>query len=80
MTKEERLIRSYFDSIKDINQNKSIEVLPLTLIDMLLEYAEILNEATVKRSELIDFLAYTINENLVIKPSTYEDIVHEYLK
>ena len=36
MTKEEKIIREYFEEIEDINGNKTIEVLPLTLIDMLL--------------------------------------------
>jgi len=38
MTKEEKLIREYFEPIEDINGNETIEVLPLTLVDMLLEY------------------------------------------
>lgn len=46
MTREERLIRSYFDNIEDINQTKCIKVLPLTLVDMLLEFEDILNEET----------------------------------
>jgi hypothetical protein len=41
---------------------------------------KILNETTVKRSDLIDFLVFIINENLIVKPSTYEDIVNEYEK
>ena len=38
MTKEEKLIREYFEPIDNINGNETIEVLPLTLVDMLLEY------------------------------------------
>jgi hypothetical protein len=37
MNKKEKLIRQYFE-IDDINQSETIEVLPLTLVDMLLEY------------------------------------------
>ena len=37
MDKEEKLIREYF-KFDDINQTETISVLPLTLIDMLLEY------------------------------------------
>ena len=44
MTKEEKLIREYFEPIEDINGNETIEVLPLTLVDMLLEYeSKVLN-------------------------------------
>lgn len=40
MEKEEKLIREYFE-FKDINQSEAIEVLPLTLVDILLEYEDI---------------------------------------
>ena len=39
MTKEEKLILEYFE-IKNINQSEIIKVLPLTLVDLLLEYRE----------------------------------------
>ena len=38
MKQEEKLIRDYFEPIEDINGDITIEVLPLTLVDMLLEY------------------------------------------
>lgn len=43
MSKEESLVRSYFEDkeIHDINQSEVVEVLPLTLVDMLLEYKEL---------------------------------------
>ena len=41
MNKEEKLIRSYFD-FDDINQTEPIKVLPLTLVDMLLEYKNLI--------------------------------------
>lgn len=47
MTKEEKLIREYFEPIEDINGNETIEVLPLILIDMLLEYEEIVKNLTI---------------------------------
>jgi hypothetical protein len=37
MSKENRIIREYF-AVEDINGNETIEILPLTLVDMLLEY------------------------------------------
>jgi len=37
MSKEEKIIREYFD-FEDVNQSETISVLPLTLVDMLLEY------------------------------------------
>jgi hypothetical protein len=43
MNKEEKLIREYFE-FDDINQSDSIEVLPLTIMDMLLEYEEQVKE------------------------------------
>jgi hypothetical protein len=42
MTLEERLVREYFPEIDDINQTEPIEVLPLTMEDMLIEYRDIL--------------------------------------
>ena len=39
MKPEEKIIREYFE-FEDINQSEVIRVLPLTLVDMLLEYAE----------------------------------------
>ena len=41
MTQEEKLLREYF-KFDDVNQSKIIGVLPLTLIDLLLEYKELL--------------------------------------
>jgi hypothetical protein len=37
MSKENKIIRQYF-AVEDINGNETIKVLPLTLVDMLLEY------------------------------------------
>ena len=50
MSKEEKIIREYFD-FEDVNQSEPISVLPLTLVDMLLEYEselKILNKPVVR--------------------------------
>ena len=50
MSKEEKIIREYFD-FEDVNQSETISVLPLTLVDMLLEYEselKILNKPVVR--------------------------------
>ena len=44
MTKEEKLLREYF-KFGDVNEEVLISVLPLTLIDMLLEYGQIAPDA-----------------------------------
>ena len=41
MKTPESLLREYFNNIDDINGNETIKVLPLTIIDMLIEYGEI---------------------------------------
>lgn len=61
MNKEEKLIRSYFEPIEDINQTQSIEVLPLTLVDMLLEYGKILGVEPVKVQSVC--YSYTCGNN-----------------
>ena len=50
MSKEKKIIREYFD-FEDVNQSEPISVLPLTLVDMLLEYEselKILNKPVVR--------------------------------
>ena len=42
MTKEEKILREYF-TFKDINGSETIECLPLTLVDMLIEYKQTIN-------------------------------------
>jgi len=43
MKLEKKLIKEYFPDINDINQSEPISVLPLTLVDMLLEYRDNIN-------------------------------------
>jgi len=68
MNKEEKLIRSYF-YFDDINQTKSIKVLPLTLVDMLLEYKNLIldkNEFNFVPGDVINFcgdLLFVIENN-----------------
>jgi len=68
MDKEEKLIRSYFN-FDDINQTKSIKVLPLTLVDMLIEYKQIIlneNEFNFVPGDVINFrgkLLFVIENN-----------------
>jgi hypothetical protein len=50
MTKEEKILREYF-TFKDVNGSETIECLPLTLVDMLIEYKQAFNNEseTIKR-------------------------------
>jgi len=53
MKKEEKIIKKYFgDEIKDINQSEFIQVLPLTLIDMLLEYKDCSTKTSIRRKTI----------------------------
>lgn len=54
MTKEEKIIREYFEPIDDINGDKTIEVLPLSLMDMLLEYGELVKNLTIPNVSISD--------------------------
>jgi len=56
MNKEEKLVREYFPEIDDINGNDTIEVLPLTLIDMLKEHESNILRSLKNNIQLPEFL------------------------
>lgn len=35
---EEKILRGYLPKIKDVNQSKPVKILPLTIIDIMIEY------------------------------------------
>lgn len=50
MNNLEKIIKEYLPEITDVNQNKTVEILPLTIVDMMLEY----HESEVKKLGLSD--------------------------
>ena len=42
-----KILREYVD-VKDINQSKPIEILPMTIIDMIIEFQERFNDELLK--------------------------------